>query len=106
MPAKPIDVQDTALDPHFLITGDKPDKDNAKKHFNAYGQRPDKHSSVIPAPQPLARAKTRQHALRGRAKPPCPEAPAPKGAAVLLGQGLFPRGLWFISPPAYTAHPC
>ena len=39
-------------------------------------------------------AKTRQHALRGRAKPPCPEAPAPKGAAVLLVQGLPPRGLW------------
>ena len=45
-----------------------------------------------------ARRKTRQHALRGRAEPPCPEAPAPKGAAVLPVQGLPPRGLWFISP--------
>ena len=50
-------------------------------------------------------AKTRQHALRGRAKPPCPEAPAPKGAAVLLVQGLPPRGLWSIFPSACTAHP-
>lgn len=58
MPAKVIDVQDTALEPHFLITGDKNAKADAKKHFNAYGQRPDKHScSVIPAPQPLARVK-------------------------------------------------
>ena len=54
--------------------------------------------TLLPRKACLRRAaKTRQHALRGRAKPPCPEAPAPKGAAVLLGQGLFPRGLWFIS---------
>ena len=51
-------------------------------------------------------AKTRQHALRGRAELPCPEAPALKGAAVLPGQGLPPLGLWFISPPACTAHQC
>ena len=50
-------------------------------------------------------AKTRQHALRGRAKPPCPEAPAPEGAAVLLAQGLPPHGLWSIFPSACTAHP-
>ena len=42
MPAKVIDVQDTALEPHFLITGDKNAKADAKKQFNAYGQRPDK----------------------------------------------------------------
>ena len=53
-----------------------------------------------------ARRKTRQHALRGRAEPPCPKAPAPKGAAVLPVQGLLPRGLWIIFPPACTAHPC
>ena len=41
----------------------------------------------------------RQHVLRGRAKPPCPEAPAPKGAAVLLGQESFPaRPLVYIPP--------
>ena len=62
--------------------------------------------TLLPRKACLRRAaKTRQHALRGRAKPPCPEAPAPKGAAVLLGQGLLPRGLWSIFAPACTAHP-
>ena len=51
--------------------------------------------TLLPRKACLRRAaKMRQHALRGRAKPPCPEAPAPKGAAVLLVQGLPPRGLW------------
>ena len=63
--------------------------------------------TLLPRKACLRRAaKMRQHALRGRAEPPCPEAPAPKGAAVLPVQGRPPRGLWFISPPACTAHPC
>ena len=51
--------------------------------------------TLLPRKACLRRAaKMRQHALRGRANPPCPEAPAPKGSAVLLVQGLPPRGLW------------
>ena len=53
--------------------------------------------TLLPRKACLRRAaKMRQHALRGRANPPCPEALAPKGAAVLLVQGLPPRGLWHI----------
>ena len=55
--------------------------------------------TLLPRKACLRRAaKMRQHALRGRAEPPCPEAPAPDGAAVLLVQGLPPHGLWFHSP--------
>jgi hypothetical protein len=58
MPAKAIDVHDTALQPHFLITGDKTVKADAKRKYLAYGQRPDRNSSVVPLPMALTKVKS------------------------------------------------
>ena len=49
--------------------------------------------TLLPRKACLRRAaKMRQHALRGRANPPCPEAPAPKGRWSFWFKG-FPRAV-------------